>query len=307
MPKKALIFTYYWPPSSGPGVQRFLKFCKFLPEFDWEPIVVTPANGSYPYTDDSLLKDVSEYVKVYKTKTLEPFAIFNMLQGKKGKSVPVALIGLQDSPSIFQKLSKYIRANCFIPDARVGWKKYAIKEGSRIIQNEKIDVIITTSPPHSTHLVGLELQKKHNIPWLADFRDPWTNIYFNRKLPRTARTKAKDKALEDKVVKHADQLIERILFLEGLPSMQSLNKLNIGQNVEEILKSDLGIEHDAHKDLKAAIVYCEDVRDFVSRELFEDILSSEEEHIDFLETQISLVGKMGLQNYIQLQTPSADD
>ena len=137
------------------------------------------------------------------------------------------------------------------------------------------------------------------------------NQYFlhARILKDWGMKKLADKEYEESIdeMKHADQLIERILFLEGLPSMQSLNKLNIGENVEEILKADLGVEHDAHKDLKAAIVYCEDVRDFVSRELFESILSSEEEHIDFLETQISLLGKMGLQNYIQLQSPSAEE
>ena len=204
MSKKVLIFTYYFPPAGGVAVQRFLKFSKYLPEFGWEPIIITVANGSYPYYDESLLKELSPSLKVYRTKTFEPFEFYNMLKGKKGKSMPVVSVGSHRNKSFFQKISEYIRANFFVPDARMGWVSYAIKQAEEIIKSEKIDAIITTGPPHSTHLIGLELKERFGLKWIADFRDPWTGIFYNNILPRTEATKQKDKALETKVLQSAD-------------------------------------------------------------------------------------------------------
>lgn len=205
--KKVLIITYYWPPGSGPGVQRWLKFCKYLPEFEWIPTVVTVKNGSYPSIDPSLENDIPQGMKVFKTKTLEPFAIYNFFRGKKGKSVEVAMASVKGKQSLFAKFSNYIRSNFFIPDARVGWNKYAYEAAAKIIESEKPDVIITTGPPQSTHLVGLKLQKKYKVKWIADFRDPWTTIYYNQFLLRTDSSHAKDLAYETKVLNSADAII----------------------------------------------------------------------------------------------------
>jgi len=205
--KKVLIFTYHWPPGSGPGVQRFLKFCKYLPKYGWEPIVITVKDGSYPSIDESLIDDIPEGLEVHKTKTFEPFTIYNALRGKKGKSVSVGLIGIKDRKSPIQKLSMHVRANYFIPDARKGWKTYALKAAEKVINQNDIDLIISTGPPHSTHLIGMELQEKHNIPWVADMRDPWTEIHYNKDLPRSEKTKEKDLALERKALTAASHVI----------------------------------------------------------------------------------------------------
>lgn len=204
MKKKVLIFTYYFPPAGGVAVQRFLKFSKFLPEFGWEPVIVTVKDGSYPYYDESLLSQVSPQLQVHRTKTFEPFEAYNMLRGKKGKELPVVSVGNSGSKSFFQKVAEYIRANFFIPDARKGWVPYAVECATKILTTEKIDAIITTGPPHSTHLIGLALKRKFGLTWVADFRDPWTNIFYNSLLPRSKASKQKDKDLEDEVLRNAD-------------------------------------------------------------------------------------------------------
>jgi len=202
--KKAIILTYYWPPGSGPGVQRWLKFCKYLPEFDWQPTVITVKNGSYPYTDETLIRDVPASLDVIKTETFEPFALYNLLRGKKGKSVEVGMGNLKGNQGLFAKIANYIRANYFIPDARVGWNKYALIAAERAIKKSRPDVIITTGPPHSTHLIGKKLKEIYGIPWLADFRDPWTTIYYNEFLNRTKSSTERDKNLETSVLKECD-------------------------------------------------------------------------------------------------------
>jgi len=204
---KVLIITYYWPPGSGPGVQRWLKFCKYLPDFEWEPVVITVKNGSYPSTDESLLDDIPEDLRVIKTSTLEPFAIYNSLRGKKGKSVEVGMGNIKGKTSWFARLSNYVRANFFVPDARVGWNIYSLPEALKVIKKENPDVLITSGPPHSTHLVGERLQRELGINWIADMRDPWVNIYYNAFLNRTPSTTERDQKLEDMVLRQADGVI----------------------------------------------------------------------------------------------------
>lgn len=205
--KRVLIITYYWPPSGGAGVQRWLKFAKYLPEFDIEPIILTvdPNHASYLQIDKSLGKDISLDLKVFKTKSFEPLSLLSKILGKKN----IAYGGFTNvnKKSILQIVLRFIRGNFFIPDARVGWNKYAYKKAKEIISEYKIDTVITTSPPHSTQLIGLKLKKKLNINWIADFRDPWTDIYYYKDLLHTRLVKRIDEKKEREVLEKADKVI----------------------------------------------------------------------------------------------------
>jgi glycosyltransferase involved in cell wall biosynthesis len=181
-----------------------LKFVKYLPEFGYEPTVVTVENGSYPATDESLLEDIPNGTRVIHTKTREPFEIYNLLRGKKGKSVEVGMGNLKGKRSLLKSIAAYIRANYFIPDARKGWNPYAIKAVKAQLSTDDYHAILTTGPPHSTHLVGQKIKNATGIKWVADFRDPWTSMYYNKFLPKTGRTKRKDAILESGVLKTAD-------------------------------------------------------------------------------------------------------
>ncbi len=202
--RKVLVVTYYWPPCGGAGVQRWLKFSKYMPAFGITPYVVTvdPTKATYPTRDESLCSDVHPDLKVITTNTLEPFGLYKSLTGKK--QVPQGGFANQGKESKLQQFSKWIRGNLFIPDARVGWNFYAAKACETAINKEEIDTIITTGTPHSTHLVGLKMKKELGTWWLADFRDPWTDIYYYPELKHTAWAAKKDANLERKVLEEAD-------------------------------------------------------------------------------------------------------
>jgi len=205
--KKVLIITYYWPPSGGPGVQRVLKFVKYLPQYGWEPIILTVKDGEYPALDKSLFRDVDSKLKIYKTQTREVFNLFRKLSGFK-KDVSIEVVTTRKVKSNFRsKLFKYFRANFFIPDARVGWRPYGVRKGEQIIKEEKIDLIFTSSPPHSLQLIGMDLKNKFGIPWVADFRDPWTDPYWEHTFKRTKYAQNKNLKLEEKAKLVADHLI----------------------------------------------------------------------------------------------------
>lgn len=204
---KVLIITYYWPPSGGSGVQRWVYFARHLRELGFEPIVVTvdETKASYKFIDESfgnLVKDV----EVHKTDTFEVLKLYSKIMGGDDrKFIPQGFAG-EKKPGFFQRVSRFIRGNFFIPDARVGWVKYARAKAEEIIKREGIKTVITTGPPHSTHLVGLHLKKKLDIDWFADLRDPWTEIYYNELLFQTNYAKSVNKRLEKKVLETANKV-----------------------------------------------------------------------------------------------------
>ena len=203
---KILILSYYWPPSGGSGVQRWMYFAKYLKQLGYEPIVVTVAESqaSYPVLDPSLIQEV-EGIRVIKTATREPLRWYSRLtSGDSKKGIPQ---GEVQTTSIFGKIAAYIRGNFFIPDARKGWVPFAVKAAQAVLKQEKIHCLITTGPPHSTHLAGLQLAKQFQLNWWVDFRDPWLDVFYNKQLHRSQSSQAKDAALEKTVLHYASGVI----------------------------------------------------------------------------------------------------
>lgn len=201
--------TYYWPPSGGSGVQRWMYFAKYLKQLGWTPYVITvdEKQASYPVLDFELLDEVKD-IQVIKTDTKEPIRFYSLVvSGKPYKGVPQ---GQVSKKGLFRKCAAFVRGNFFIPDARKGWNTYAKCEAEKLILQLGIQKVITTGPPHSTHLIGLELKEKFGIQWWADFRDPWTDIFYNKDLYRTAWVKSIDARLEEKVLKTAEGIFTTV-------------------------------------------------------------------------------------------------
>ena len=201
---KVLIVTYYWPPAGGSGVQRWLKFVKYLQDFGITPVVYTVDNPEYTLVDAELQNEIPRNLEVLKKPIQEPNKILSKLKSKQQET---SAGFLNPDPSFLEKQLQYIRANYFIPDARKFWVKPSVKYLSEYLKNNKIDIVITTGPPHSLHLIGLELQKTIPVKWIADFRDPWTDIDYFHQLPLTDKSRQKHRELEHKVVQNADQVL----------------------------------------------------------------------------------------------------
>ena len=206
-PKKLLIITYYWPPAGGPGVQRWLKFVKYLPDFDIQPIVYVPENPTYPIIDNQLVEEVSDKAIILKNKIFEPYQLAGFFSKNKTKKISSGIIPNKKKQSILERFLLWIRGNVFIPDARFLWIKPSVKYLKKYIQENDIDTIVTSGPPHSLHLIGLKLKEDLNLKWFADFRDPWTTIGYHKELKLSSYASKIHKELESKVLNAADTII----------------------------------------------------------------------------------------------------
>jgi glycosyltransferase involved in cell wall biosynthesis len=207
--KKILIITYYWPPSGGAGVQRWLKFVKYMRDFGWEPVVYTALDGEMPVKDDSLAKDVPSGITVIKKPIWEPYSIYKKFTGrKKDDRINASFLSESKEPGLGEKISIWIRGNFFIPDARKFWIRPSARFLNDYIKKENISYVISTGPPHSMHLIALKLKERNpELKWIADFRDPWTNIDFYEKLRLTGWADRRHKMLEQIVLSKADLVL----------------------------------------------------------------------------------------------------
>lgn len=202
--KKVLIITYYWPPSGGSGVQRWLKFSKYLRDFNIEPVIYTVDNPSYPIKDTSLESEIPLGLEVLKQPIFEPNSFLSIFGNNKKKE---SAGFLNPNPTLLGRFFQYVRANYFIPDARKFWIKPSVKFLSNYLKNNEIEVVITTGPPHSMHIIGLALRDKFKIKWISDFRDPWTEIDYFQQLPLTKKANKKHHQLEQEVLEKSDMVI----------------------------------------------------------------------------------------------------
>ncbi|OGU74874.1 MAG: hypothetical protein A2V93_04285 [Ignavibacteria bacterium RBG_16_34_14] len=205
---KLLFITYFWPPSGKATLHWPLKIIKHLPEFNWQPSVLTTEESTVSFKDDSLLSQISPDLEVFKAKSIEPFEIYKKFTGKKkNESITESETVSSENRSLAHRLSIWIRFNFFIPDARVGWYFSVVPKGRKILQEDKYDMIVSLGPPHSTHLVGYRLSKKFMIPFVPVLIDPWVDIVYYKTAKRSKSSKRFDTYLERKILNHASQVI----------------------------------------------------------------------------------------------------
>lgn len=226
--KRVLIVSYYWPPAGGSGVQRWVKFAKYLPAEGWQPVIYTPQNPELSSVDETLLKDVPAEAEIVKRPITEPYSFYRRLFGSKSSTDMQSLIkasgatatGGEVNPisggakSWKQGLSLWIRGNFFIPDPRVWWVRPSVRFLKKYLKEHPVDVIVTTGPPQSMHLIGRGLHRATGIPWVADFRDPWTRMFYYKHLHLSRSSDRRHHKLEKSVLDEASAIISVTPFVQ---------------------------------------------------------------------------------------------
>lgn len=245
--KRVLIITYYWPPSGGGGVMRWLKMSKYLPDFGWQPVIYTPLNPDPSVFDESLEKEIPQEAEIIRRPIWEPYDLYRKLTGKKKDTkFKAGYISEASRGSWKDKISVFIRGNLLIPDPRVFWVKPSVRFLCKYLNENPVDLIITTGPPHSMHLIGLGLKKKVGIPWLADFRDPWTDSDFYHRLRLTGLADFIHHRWEKKVLSSADFVTTVSMYLGR--SMENIagRKIEVVNNGYD--PEDFNFESEIHAD-----------------------------------------------------------
>jgi len=248
--KKVLVITYYWPPGGGAGVQRWLKFVKYLRESGWEPVVYTPSNPEHPVNDESLLKDIPANLEVLRTPIWEPYDAYKKLTGrKKDDRLGAGMLSEKKKGGFAESLSMWVRGNFFIPDARKFWIKPSVKYLAEYLAKNPVDALVSTGPPHSMHLIALGLKERFpQLRWIADFRDPWTNIDFYHELKLSAWADRKHHRLERAVLDRADVVVSvgetmseelRALASPGKQDAARFRVITNGYDEEDVYKGPL--------------------------------------------------------------------
>jgi glycosyltransferase involved in cell wall biosynthesis len=251
--KKVLIITYYWPPSGGSGVQRWLKCVRYLRDFGWEPVVYTALDSEYPVIDQTLEAQVPKGVEVIRRPIWEPYKLYKKFTGQKKETRVVSGFLNANKPSFKRRVSMWIRGNVFIPDARKFWIKPSVAFLVDYLKDHPVDVIVSTGPPHSMHLIAMGVKRKTGLPWVADFRDPWTNIDFYQELMLSTWADRKHHRLEKAVVTLADRVV-----VVGNQMKEEFEKIS-GRQVDVVTngydEADLQPQPKAARDKKFSLIH----------------------------------------------------
>ena len=247
--KRALVITYYWPPAGGPGVQRWLKFVTYFKEFGIEPVVFIPDNPHYPLQDKSIVSEIPEGIEIIRFPIKEPYGFAKMFSNKKTNQVSSGII-TNKNQSVLEKLLLWIRGNFFIPDARIGWVKPAVGFLKEYLAKNDMDIVISSGPPHSLHLIGMALKEELGIKWVADFRDPWTTIHYHQSLRLNKRAQKKHLKLESKVLNNSDLVVvtsartkKEFQKITSVPIEVISNGYDILEKIEPNLDAQFSIAH----------------------------------------------------------------
>ena len=247
--KRALVITYYWPPAGGPGVQRWLKFVTYFKDFGIEPVVFIPDNPHYPLQDKSIVSEIPEGIEIIRFPIKEPYGFAKIFSKKKTNQVSSGII-TNKSQSVLEKLLLWIRGNFFIPDARIGWVKPAVGFLKEYLAKNDMDIVISSGPPHSLHLIGMALKEELGIKWVADFRDPWTTIHYHQSLRLNKRAQKKHLKLESKVLNNSDLVVvtsartkKEFQNITSVPIEVISNGYDILEKIEPNLDAQFSIAH----------------------------------------------------------------
>ncbi len=289
--KKVLIITYYWPPAGGGGVQRWVKFVKYLRDFGWEPIVFTVEGGSYPILDASLENEIPEGIEVIKSPIFEPYGWYNKMLGK-GKNEKVAANFLSEGKKLGWKdrFAVWIRGNFFIPDARAFWVRPSIRLLDQYLVDHRIDVMVSSGPPHSCHLIAYGIKKKHDLPWIVDYRDPWTQIDYFNDLGLTKWARNRHISLEKKVLNGCD-----IIVTVGKTMAEDL--ISITKNRSEVITNGFDdadrAKAETKLDAEFTITYIGTMNDARNPLVLWEVLSQlkKENHPLIHKIKVKLIGK----------------
>ncbi len=293
--RRVLVITYYWPPSGGAGVQRWLKTIKYLREFGWEPVVYTPENPEAPVLDKSLLNDVPPDLEIIRRSIWEPYSYYKKLVGlKSSEKINAGFLTEKKKPGLAENISVWLRGNLFIPDARKFWIKPSIRYIINYLREHPVDAIVSTGPPHSMHLIALGVKKELGIPWLADFRDPWTGIDFYHLLKLSGYADRKHHSKELKVLKRADAVVVISRSMEE--EFKSIHLRNYSVVTNGYDESDIQAIDPVQTDKKFSIAHIGSIAPARNPKIFWSILSElVDENQDFaVKLEIKLVGKVDI-------------